>query len=305
MLDWDDLRLILAIGRAGSFAAAATVLGVSTPTVFRRAQAAEQRLGALLFLRDTTGVSLSPAGRDAAACALRIEEEVGGLVARVGNQSHAAEGLIRLATVDTLLAGPLTPLLRLFRERHPRILLDVQSGVGMANLRQREVDAALRAGGEPPEGLVGRRLCRIAVAVYCSTAGPRVVETDLASADWVVPDEQLKHLASFEWLRRHGYDQRPALRANTLHTLALGVAAGIGVAILPCYLADGDSRLVRVGGLIDELAGDLWFLTHEELRNTARIRALSDFFGRQFRDLRPLFHGERPALPPSDRGEAS
>ena len=61
-LHWDDLRLILAVRRAGSFAGAAGRLGISTPTVFRQAKSLEQRLGTLVFRRDNTGVSLTAAG---------------------------------------------------------------------------------------------------------------------------------------------------------------------------------------------------------------------------------------------------
>jgi DNA-binding transcriptional LysR family regulator len=295
MLEWNDLRLILAVARTGSFAAAAEALGVSGPTVFRHAKAAEERLGTLIFRRDTTGVSLSPAGRDAASAAERIEDEVAALEARIGDADSKEGGTVRLATVDTLLAGPLMPLLRRFQIRHPRIVLDVQSGIGMANLRQREVDAALRAGGEPPEELVGRRLCHIAVAVYRNQEGPDISEDELSEAVWLAPDDQLGHLASARWLKQRGYQARASFRANSLHTLALAAANGLGVAILPCYLADLDSRLARIGGPIAELASDLWFLTHNELRHRGRIRALSDFLYQEAYALRPLFSGETPA----------
>ncbi len=291
MLHWDDLRLVLAVARSGSFAGAADLLGVSAPTVFRHARAVEDRLGTLVFRRDTTGVSLTAAGREAAGLAERIEEDVGALEARIGREDEEAAGTIRLATVDTLIAGPLMPLLQRFRAGHPRILLDIQSGIGMANLRQREVDAALRAGGPAPENLYGRRLCRIAVAVYRAASGPAIGPSDFATAPWVLPDDQLAHLASAAWARRQGFEARAALRANSLHTLALAAAEGIGLAALPCYLADADPRLKRIGEPIEELASDLWFLTHAELRHTARIRALSDFMAREMRGLRAVFAG--------------
>lgn len=292
-LDWNDLRLVLAVARSGSFAGAAVHLKVSTPTVFRHAKAMEKRLGTLVFRRDNTGVSLTPAGREAAALAARIEEEIGALEARVGNEDSEAAGSIRLATVDTLIAGPLMPIVTRFRQAHPEIRLDLRSGIGMANLRQREVDAALRAGGEPSEELVGRKLCRIAVAVYGASAIAAAGTKGLGRHPWVAPDEELGHLASVRWLKSRGYWSRAALYASSLHTLALAVANGLGFGVLPCYLADGDPRLVRLGAPIDELSSDLWFLTHGELRHTARIRALSTFLAREFQALRPLFQGER------------
>lgn len=282
--------MILAVARSGSFAGAAVQLGVSTPTVFRHAKAVEERLGTLVFQRDTTGVSLTAAGREAAELAERIEVDIDALEMRVGNESSVASGTIRLATVDTLIAGPLMPLIRGFRAHHAAIVLDLRSGVGMSNLRQREVDVALRAGGEPPENLVGRKLCRIAVSVYRS----RDEAVDISSNEgWVVPNAELGHLASVRWLNQTGRYHGAALHVNSLYSLSEAVAAGIGPGVLPCYLADLNPRLIRVGEPIEELASDLWFLTHPELRHTARIRVLSDYLAREFQGLRPLFQGDR------------
>lgn len=290
-LQWDDLRLVLAVRRAGSFAGAALRLGISTPTVFRRAKTLEQRLGTLVFNRDNTGVTLTGTGHDAAALAERIEGDVDALEMRVANQDSAAAGSIRLATVDTLVAGPLIPLIARFGQQHPAIVLDLRSGIGMADIRGRQVDAALRAGGEPPESLVGRRLCGISVAIYGKAGLADGVTKAFDSQPWVVPNDELGHLASARWLKKHGYGNRAVLRVNSLLTLSLAVAGGLGLGILPCYLADPDPRLVRLGDTIPELSGELWFLTHEELRHTARIRALSAFLSREFQALRPLFEG--------------
>lgn len=291
-LQWNDLSLILAVARSGSFAGAAERLKVSTPTVFRHAKALEQRLGTLVFHRDTTGVSLTSAGREAAALAERIEEDIGALEARVGNENSDAAGPIRLATVDTLIAGPLMPLIRRFGAEYSAITLDLRSNVGMSDLRQREVDAALRAGGEPPENLVGRKLCRIAVSIYRRADRVDGVSDDQA---WVVPNAELAHLASVRWLKDAGRYAGAALQVNSLYTLAEAVANGIGHGILPCYLADLDPRLTRVGEPIDELSSDLWFLTHSELRHTRRIRVLSEFLAKEFQALRPLFQGDQAA----------
>lgn len=293
-LQWNDFRLILAVARSGSFAGAAARLGMSTPTVFRHAKEVESRFGTLVFRRDNTGVSLTSAGREAAELAARIEEEIAALEARVANEDSQAAGTIRLATVDTLLAGPLMPILNRFRQHQPAIVLRLNSSIGMADLRQREADAALRAGGAPPESLVGRRLCRIAVAVYRGRDMAEIGAETFDRQPWVVPDDELSHLASARWLKDRGYCARATLQANSLNTLAIAVANGMGLGILPCYLADGDPKLIRIGAPIDELSSDLWFLTHSEIRHTARMRALSDFLASEFHGLRGLFEGTSP-----------
>ncbi len=312
-LKWDDLRFILAVERTGSFAGAAGQLETSTPTVFRRARDMEDRLGTQLFRRDTTGVTLTAAGHDAATLAKSMELEIASLETRIANEDRQPVGTVRLATVDTLIAGPLMPLVSRFRERYPDLCLDIRSGVGMADIGQREADAALRAGGEPPESLVGRRLCRIAVALYCgpeffrksgnplalSQADPDPI-SDLETLHACLarqrlpvclPDGDLQHLATAKWLADRKRFVEPALKVNSIHTLEQAVANNMGLGLLPCYLADLNPRLVRLTAPIEEFASDLWFLTHKELRETARIRVLSDFLFREFRSLKDLFEG--------------
>ncbi len=291
-LNWEDLRLILAASRGGSFARAAVELGVSTPTVFRHAKEMEERLGARVFRRDNRGVSLTAAGRDAAALAQTIEVGIADLEARLANRDVETAGTIRLATVDTLVAGPLMPILARFRKNYSAIVVDLRTGTAFADIRSRETDAALRAGGEPSEMLVGRKLCRIAVAIYRPVGTKGRADLTSKQAAWVVPNEQLKHLASFQWLHEQGFAERAALQVGSLHSLAEAVAAGMGYGILPCYLADLDERLQRVGNPIDRLTSDLWFLTHAEMRHSGRIRALSDYLAQEFRALRPLFEGK-------------
>jgi DNA-binding transcriptional LysR family regulator len=296
VLRWDDLQLLLCIDRAGSFAGAAARLGVSTPTVFRQAKALEQRLGTLVFHRDTTGVTLTAAGREAVIVAERLEEEVSQLETHISGLDAGFGGTVRLATVDTLVAGPLLPVLARLRHAQPALLIDLRVGIRMADLRGREVDAALRAGGDPPESLVGRRLCRISVAVYRAANLAKSVTLDTES--WIAPGEELGHLASARWIRERVQPLRVAMYANSLHSIGSAVASGMGLGILPCYFADLDPRLTRVSETIGELASDLWFLTHNELRSAARIGAVSDHFAREFHALRPLFEGKRPLNQP-------
>jgi len=95
-------------------------------------------------------------------------------------------------------------------------------------------------------------------------------------------------------------------RANSLFALREAARQGVGLAVLPCYLADPDPQLVRIGAPVPELRSELWLLTHPQLRRTARVKAFMDTLARLLRPLVPLFEGrERPKLhgcqPPSLR----
>lgn len=293
-LDLGDLALVLAVERTGSLTSAAKVLAISHPTVFRKARDLESRFGTQLFYRDRTGITLTAAGTAIAEIAARLDAEVRQAERAYVDQDVSAAGELCVATVDTLVCGPLPGQLKRFQSRHPEITLDLIVDIAMADLSRREVDVAIRAGGEPPEDLVGRRLCTIAVAIYRARDSDDVAAADVFRQRWVTPDDRLSHLASAKFLREQGVHERAALRADSLLALTQAVAAGFGLGILPCYLADLDPRLTRVGAPLPALESGLWFLTRAELRKVAKVRMLSNFLSDDMQTMRDLFEGRRP-----------
>jgi DNA-binding transcriptional LysR family regulator len=147
----------------------------------------------------------------------------------------------------------------------------------------------------PPEALVGRKVAVIAEAVYGTPALLRKLgrRPDLSAADWVGPDEAMAYRPLERWMAAQGHDAACGLRVDTMLGMAAAVAEGAGLAVLPCYLADRDERLRRVGKPIPELATDLWLLTHPDLRRVARIRAFMDFAAEAARAQGARFRGAR------------
>ncbi|WP_323120482.1 LysR family transcriptional regulator [Burkholderia alba] len=272
-MSWDDLRLVLAVVQAGSLAGAARRLGISHATVFRRLTAIETGLRVKLFERTRTGYVPTLAGQDAATAAERIQDEVHGVERRVAGRDARPSGIVRVTTTDTLLAGLLSPVFAAFRQSFPEIALEVLVSNAVFDLSKREADVAIRPSSAPPDTLIGRRIGVVAQAVYAAPT-LRVRGGDL---EWVGPHERMGYWPLEKWMREQGVDARCAYRVDTLLGLFTAARAGIGAAVLPCYLADGDRDLVRIGDRIDVLATDLWLLTHPDLRDTARVRALSSF----------------------------
>lgn len=278
-LPWDDLRTILAIARAGSLSGAARRLGVSHATIFRRLEGIEKRLGVRLFERGRGGYAPTPAGEEVAAAAARIETEVVGLERRVVGRDLRPAGTVRVTTTDTLLIGLLSSVFAAFRDAYPDIVLEVSVSNALVNLSRRGADVAIRPTREPPEHLIGRRLRTIEQAVYAPAdafrEGDPVPPADATA--WVGPDEAMVYRQLDAWMAAHEADDYCRYRADTLFGMYAAVREGAGAAVLPCYLCDGDPRLVRLGAAIPEMASELWLLSHPDLRGVGRIRALNGF----------------------------
>lgn len=298
-LDWTDLRHALAVAEAGSLAGAARVLGVNHTTVLRRVSGLEARMGVRLFERMPTGYAPTAAGEEVLAVARGMEATVAALERRLAGQDLRLSGTLRVATTDTLALTVLMPHLAAFRAAHPGIELEVALSNAMANLTRRDADVAVRPADDPPEALVGRRVADIAYAVY-GAAGYLARHAELGRLDahpWVAPDDSLAATVTARWMRRVlSSTVSVACRLDSLLAVREAARAGLGLALLPCYLGDGASGLGRVGaGPRPEVRSTLWLLTHEDMRRTARVRAFTEFMAHALAGERDLLEGRRPS----------
>src|SRR5688500_8308474 len=128
-MDWDDLRVFVAVARAGRVAAAARSLGVEHSTVARRLARLEQDLGAPLFYRTAGGYRLTEAGQRASALAEEIEHGAVELTGRIRAQTNTLVGRVRVALLDELASAWLAPRLPAFRARYPELDLELAVGI--------------------------------------------------------------------------------------------------------------------------------------------------------------------------------
>jgi DNA-binding transcriptional LysR family regulator len=293
-MEWDDLRIVLAVVREGTLSGAARRLGVTHSTVFRRLGAIEDQMGARLFERFRDGYAPTPAGETAAASAARLEDEVLTLERRLSGQDLRPSGTVRITTTDTL-GTILMRHLPAMRALHPEIQFEIAISNAMANLTRREAEIAIRPTPEPPEILVGRRIADIAHAIYGSRAYlSRHEDKDLSSHHWIALDDALASTVIGRWIHENLRAAHITCRVDALPTLRDAAVAGLGLALLPCYLGDPASGLRRLTPkTLAEPRSALWLLTHDDLRRTARIRATLDFLAKAFASERARFEGRR------------
>lgn len=297
-MNWDDLRVFLAVARASSLSAAAAALGVNQSTVSRRLAAMEADLDTRLIERRADGPLLTASGTELFATATNIEAEVARADRWLAGRNSLLTGRLRITCSDNFLEAFLAPRVAAFAEMHPDIDLDIVTSYQHLSLARREADIAIRTTTTPPETLVGRRLFRFALAVYGARtryagAGP---PPDPASLSWIGWESE-----GFNRIMIHDHFPAATVRHRTDSLVAQRALAraGLGVAVIGCFAADPDPDLVRVcPGPITENEMDLWILTHPDIRRTARVRAFMRFAADAFLTERELFEGRRPACRP-------
>lgn len=292
MDDWNDLRLVLCVARAGSLKAAAQLLRLDPSTVYRRLQALEARLGQELFARHAGSYRPTEDGARLAATAERVEAETLALDRAMTGRDGLLSGRLRITASETVAYRLLPELLAEFRLRHPGIRLELLVDNRPLDLARREADIAFRATRPDEPDLFGRKLADIAWTVYAGEAylarrGAPAAIADFAAHDVIGWDDGAPVTAA-QWLAATIPESAIVYRSSSLIDQLNAAKAGIGLAVLPCYLADAEPLLSRLLPPIPALQRELWLVTHEDLRGTARVRAFFDLLGEALQ-RRPFF----------------
>ena len=291
--DWDELRVLLALARTGSLGAGARQLKVDPTTVARRLGALEESLGVRLFVRNPEGIRLTPEGELAVAAAAKMEEALGELRRRL--EGSGETGVVRLTTTDSF-AQFLVRFLPEFASSHPGLHVESISANAALDLVRGEADIAVRFARPKQDGVVVRRIGTVGWSLYGSDAylerkGP-VRLGAMAGHDVLAYDESLAEVPGAVWIRKHAGDAQVVMRGNSPRALAEAVGAGLGVSVLPCFIAAGNASLRR---LVPTVLGisEVWIAVPEGLKDVPRVRAVLEFVQALVQRERALLAGEQ------------
>jgi DNA-binding transcriptional LysR family regulator len=291
-LQWDDVRLFLALARAKTVGAAALTLRVDASTVSRRLSALEETMAASLFDRGRDGISATKAAEDLMPAAERVEEMMGRFAQAAGSLERDVSGLVRITcppdVADMLMHKVLGDLLK----RYPELRLSVDPGEALLDLTRREADIALRTVRPSRGDLVMTRLVTVRWVLAAAPKLARALGTLRSFGDtpWIGWGENFSQLKPVRWFERHVHDVEPVVRSNSLTVQLAAVRAGIGIALLP------EPNVEQYGLVQPKLApglrdsgddlptDDLYLVTHRALRDVPRVRVVWDALVSQVSD---------------------
>jgi DNA-binding transcriptional LysR family regulator len=250
-----------------------------------------------LFERLPGGVYLpTTIGERAAAVAERMETEAHALDREISGSDARLMGNLRVTASETLAFRILTEQLARFRSEHPGITVELSIDNRILDLARREADIALRVTRPKEPELFGKKLAEIGWTIYGapSLLGDRPAQDAgmLVHLPFVGWSEGTRGVAAADWLEDQLRPTNVVYRANSLINQFSAAREGMGLAVLPCYLGDLEPGLTRaVQEPIVALTRELWIVTHEDLKATARVRAFLETVGEGLAGKRAVFAG--------------
>jgi len=284
--NWDDIQAFLAIARAGRLTVAARQFGVDHSTLSRRVAALETALGARLFDRRSVGLVLTPEGEQLLEDAESMEGLALKMRARLDDKSVGLTGTVRIGTPEGFGTYFLAPRLARLTATHPHLEIELVANPRLFSLSKREADIAITM-ARPTQGRVyAHKLVDYALGVYGSrsylAATPSIrTREDILARPWIGYIEDLIWTSELNYLPQIATNLSPRIRISNVISQASALRGGIGLGVLPCFIAHTEPDLIRV--LPDEIAlsRTYWMVTHADTRDVARVKLMSDFLRAQ------------------------
>lgn len=296
-INWDNLKLFLAVARAQSAQEAARRMLIDHSTVTRRLHRLEKELGARLFERTPAGHVLTTAGHRLLEHVERMEGMMALMGEEIGGESHALTGQVRLGATEGFGSFFLASHLSHFCDRHPAIEVELLIVPRFINLSQREADLAVNIERPHNIGQVCSKLTDYRLQLYASRSyldrhDPITKASDLQQHRFFGYVEELVFSPELRYLSSIVTDAFTPLRSTSVVAQFYAVREGRGLAVLPCFMAAPCEDLVPVLANEIHLTRTFWMAAPGDIRERARVRALWEFLREAVQCNQPLLLGE-------------
>ncbi|WP_404939387.1 LysR family transcriptional regulator [Pseudomonas sp. JDS08PS003] len=293
-MNWDDLRIFIAVANANNITDAGQALKVSASTVSRKILMLEEALSTLLFLKNTQGYFLTEAGQALLPMALEAEERFRLMERQMSQPGARMAGVVRIDCPELMGSHLIMPALAEFRARHPQISFDFVNSARSVKLTQSHSDVLLRLHRPEAGNFTLRRVGALTQALFCSqgyaaTQGCPDDPGQLRQHSLIGWNESLAHMPLARWLDQLSGGQPLWMRTGNLEAQLKAVQADLGIAALPAYIAE-PLGLCRVLPQMAPHRADIWLLRNLATQGQERVDRVVEFLGELL--ARHGLHGE-------------
>ena len=283
-MDWNALKVFLAIAKHGSLAEAAKELEVNHSTVFRRLKTFEEAIGGKLFERINTSYEITALGDELLKHAQTIEDSFNGIERYIVGKDFQPKGRVKITAPNNIAYRYLPRYIFDFNLQYPEICIEILVSNQEFNMSNRQADIAVRATPSPPEHLVGRKVISLQWSIFGSTSyeqrsGLPVTKEALAQHSIIGATGALQRLPAFCWLDEQ-FENHIITRCDDLTAMSYLAESGQGLALLP--EDQNRSQLIKLFPIPQIEPSHLWLLTHPDLRNAGRIKLLMKHLAHAF-----------------------
>ncbi len=299
--NWDNLRFLIALADNNTLSNAANQLGVSHTTVQRRVRAFEEELQVQLFIHTPDGYHLTEAGQILYEQVHSLQDTVHTVSRQLVAREKELSGTVTVATTDTIGYLLMPKFIKDFSEKHPKLDVNLIIDNKRSDLSRLEADIAVRGGQRPQESLIGKKVGRLDFclclshqylqsmkmknALFVDFAGGRdderqnkicVPEARRGDFRFITLNDEFRGVPFNQWFVGAVPKGVGSIQTDGLMSAYSLCKEGVGVALLPKFVVALESKLIEIQFSEESPVpqSELWILSHAELRDSVRIKAV-------------------------------
>ncbi|MBU9185208.1 LysR family transcriptional regulator [Burkholderia multivorans] len=262
------------MAEAGSLSGAARTLHVDHATVGRRLTALEQSLNTKLIDRQAHRCVLTDEGR-LVLCQTAEMQKLAFSIQRVLDHAHQGlSGTITVSAPPVLVRNLLASSVVKLRAQYPNIRLAMSGETAPVSLSKRQADIAIRLSRPTEHEIVVRKLGEMRFGLYGSSS--YLAGRNASDFEFIASTDKCANMPHEVWLREYAAGRRVALENDDLSTHLEAARSGVGIAALPCFIADPVPELVHISPE-QYISREIWLLTHRDARRSPAMRAVIQF----------------------------
>lgn len=293
---WDDLQFFLAVARTGQLSSAARQLRTNHATVSRRIDRLERALSIKLFERNPRGYMLTAVGERLVESAEMIERETASFRNEASTGASQVAGVVRLSTLEGFGNFFLADRLPRFARAHANLSIEMVTIQQIVSLSRREADMSItltspRTDFYHYEPITTYRLFMYGARSYLDSHPPIERREDFLAHRLIGYIEDMIFTPGLDYHREILPGLHASYQSSSIHAQLRATLNGIGLCVLPNFMAAAYPELVPLIPREVFLDRDYWCVCHRDLAATPRIRALTDFIKTEAADAADLFLG--------------
>ena len=278
-MNWDDIKLFLEVARSERLSIAAKRLMIDASTLSRRLHKLEESLATKLFERTVDGHVLTIDGTKLLQYARRMELDAGQAFVNIKEHKNLNSGRVRIGVTEAFGSFFIAPHLTDLKQAFPNIQIELLHFARDVKISRNEADIAIAVEKPKSTSTIIAKLCDYQLqlyghASYLKDLKEHVAINQLANYQWVSYVDNLLFTEQLSYLKELNADIEPSFQSTSITSQYSAIKSGLGIGILPCFLAEQDASLVKLCANEVKLVRSFYLVTHPESKRLSQVETV-------------------------------
>ncbi|NMP33274.1 LysR family transcriptional regulator [Thalassotalea sp. M1531] len=281
-MNWDDIKIFLEVARTEKLTEASKRLSKDVSTVSRRLHKLEESLSTQLFERTTDGHRLTDDGKALLCHAQHMEINANQALSQIKDNNADNSGLVRIGLTEAFGNFFIAPNIHSLQNQHPNLAIDLINFTRDVKITRNEADIAIALEMPKSSSVIGTKLCDYRLQLYghqryLHEQALTVNSANLSNQRWVSYVDELMFTEQLSYLKEIATEITPVYRSNSVVSQHSAIKSGVGIGILPCFLADQDPSLIKLCANEINIKRSFYLITHPESKRLPRVALVWEF----------------------------